>query len=260
MDLDVGRSDAGNLDWGPAPVLSPSVNHRSMRFVERWQDGNDLMAVVGFDGHFIWQNSMCAGWMGWSQATMRCVDWWEFVHPDHQDSLVTIAEALMNNGEFAGVPVLALRADGRYDWLMFDYIGDRGSERMFGVARPTNPDRQQTEQIAVGEWCLASGFTADHRAAGLLGLPPGTPVSLNDVLERVAARDRTQLRRALQVDLARAEAIGETVHIADHEHGLERLVRVAGGPTRTPDSGPPRSHGLVRQARRNDGTTSIPMK
>ena len=81
MDLDVGRSDAGSLDWGPAPVLSPSVNHRSMHFVERWQDGNDLMAVVGFDGHFIWLNSASADWMGWSQATMRCVDWWEFSTP-----------------------------------------------------------------------------------------------------------------------------------------------------------------------------------
>jgi hypothetical protein len=260
MDLDVGRSDAGNLEWGPAPVLPPSVNHRSMRFVKRWQDGNDLMAVVGFDGHFIWQNSMCADWMGWSQASMRCVDWWEFVHPDHQDSLVIIAEALMNNGEFTGVPVLALRADGRYDWLMFDYVGDPGSERMFGVARPTDAVGQQNEQIAVGEWCLASKFTADRRAAGLLGLPPDTPVSLNDLLERVAARDRTRLRRALQVDLARAESIGETVHIADHEQGPERLVRVAGGPRRTPDPGPPRFHGLVRQARRIDGTTSTPMK
>ncbi|GAA3062925.1 hypothetical protein GCM10010464_29040 [Pseudonocardia yunnanensis] len=128
-----------------------------MRFVERWHDGIDLMAVVGFDGHFIWLNSASADWIGWSQATMRCVDWWEFCHPEHQDSLVTIAEALMNSGEFTGVPVPAPRADGRYGWLMFDCIGDPGSERMFGVARPTTPDRQQSEQIAVGEWCLGLG-------------------------------------------------------------------------------------------------------
>ena len=229
-----------------------------MRFVERWQDGIDLTAVVGFDGHFIWLNSASADWIGWSQATMRCVDWWEFCHPEHQDSLVTVAEALMNNGEFTGVPVLALRADGRYGSLIFDCIGDPGSERTFGVARPTIPDRQQSEQIAVGEWCLASGFTADHRTAGLLGLPADTPVSLNDLLERVVPRDRTRLRRALQVDIARAESIGETVHIADHEHGLERLVRVTGGPTRTSDAGPPRSHGLVRHARRNGARLRYP--
>jgi PAS domain S-box-containing protein len=262
MDHDVGRSEEPrSVEWGPAPALPPSVNDRSMHFVARWQDGNDLVAVVGFDGHFIWLNDACAEWMGWSQATMRSVDWWEFVHPDHQDNLVIMAEALMNRGEFMAVPVLALRADGRYEWLIFDYLGDTDTERMFGVASPSTPDGEQTEQIIVGEWVQSgstSEFTADPGAAELLGLPPCTPVPTGDLLDRVASRDRTRLRRALQVDLARAESIGETVHIVDHEQGAEKLVRLAGGPIRTPDRGRRLCHGLVRQARRNDGATWLP--
>jgi PAS domain S-box-containing protein len=237
--------------WGPTPPPPAVVRRPHEAFVANWRAGARPAATMGFDGYFEWMNEPMRRWWGWSSETLTGVDWWEFVHPEHQDDMVAVVEAVMNHEQFVDVPCRALRADGRYGWLLLDLVADPGTERMFGMVRE-QAGAAQADPVRVGEWSLSpttAELTLTPAAARIVGLPAGTGLDLNDLLARLERRDRYRLRAELVAGWADRESVARDLRLDDDGPGPGTPVRfVAGRPGRVQPGGRvPSWHGFLRQ-------------
>jgi PAS domain S-box-containing protein len=250
MDRTGGPAEPGP-DRGAPPALPAALRGPVEQFAADWGAGERPAASMAFEGYFDWMNEHMRRWWGWSDETLRGVDWWEFVHPEHQEHMVAVVEAVMNRQRFAAVPFRALRADGHYRWLLLDLVAEPEVEQVFGMVRE-GPAATSADRVPVGEWGLSpttAELTLSPAAARIVGLPAGTGLDLGDLAARLDRRDHRRLAAELAAGWAGGESLALDVRLDADGAGPGTAIRfVAARPDRVPvDGRPPTWHGFIRQ-------------
>ncbi len=178
------------------------------------EDGTEMWTVWGFDSYFRAANQRLLGLLGWTEAELSSVSYWDFVHPDDQHPLVEALDRMMATADWlAGYEIRVLGRDGGWRRMQWDIVADRGTELMFGVGAEifVGESADGVARAPVGTWVWqgrAGAFTWSDEVYAMFGIPVGTPLTDGLIRSRIHPWDYPLVEQVWRARLADSEAHG----------------------------------------------------
>jgi PAS domain S-box-containing protein len=106
--------------------LNETLEHRvAETTAERdrvWRNSRDLLAVMGFDGYLKAINPAWEATLGFDEATLLALPFWEQVHPDDHAAVGALVERLRNGEAIARFEDRLRHADGSWRWIAWSLV------------------------------------------------------------------------------------------------------------------------------------------
>ncbi len=176
------------------------------------EDGTEMWTVWGFDSYFRAANQRLLGLLGWTEAELSSVSYWDFVHPDDQHPLVEALDRMMATaGQLASYEMRVLGRDGGWRRMQWDVVADRGTELMFGVGAQSvvGESADGVAGAPVGTWVRqgrAGTFTWSDELYAMFGIPVGTPLTDGLIRSRIHPQDYPLVEQVWRARLADSDA------------------------------------------------------
>jgi PAS domain S-box-containing protein len=178
------------------------------------KDAAELYIVCGFDSYFRAANQQLLQLLGWTEAELSSVSYWDFVHPDDQHPLVEALDQIMATANrLGGYEIRVLSRDGGWRRLQWDIVADRRTELMFGVGAEiiVGESADGMARAPVGTWVRqgrAGTSTWSDELYAMYGIPVGTPLTDGLIRSRIHPRDYPLVEQVWRARLADSEAHG----------------------------------------------------
>ena len=188
----------GQLTSGSAAPM-PSATDLA-RF---WDLSLAMMGVGSFEGYFTLVNPAYQEVLGWSAEELMLVPYWEFIHPDDQDTLVESGQQLIDGtiSSRFGYEVRMLGRDGRYRWTRWNTKAIPQEQLLYVIGVDISDARTEDEQVRVGSWEWRLPINEFHWSSemrDLLAITEGSTVPYEAFLQRVHSVDRQRVDHDLR--------------------------------------------------------------
>jgi PAS domain S-box-containing protein len=189
------------------------------------------MGMGDYDGNFRYVNAAYQDILGWSVEEFTSVPWWEFLHPDERNGLVSAAHQLMADGRARSEDtVRMLCREGCYKRIRWQTAVDREQRVFYCIGFPLGPAPSGDEPVAVSSWMwdVAGGtVTCSPELAKRLALGAGPTTTATTFLHRLHPDDRSRVRLRALDSLMTDERFAEDFRLL-HPDGTVRWVHAAG--------------------------------
>ena len=129
--------------------LERQVIERSRERGLNWQVSPDLLGVVNHDGYFELSNPAWQQVLGWSEAEIAAMPFFEFVHPDDFASTQAAFKDLINSKPVLGFENRYRHKDGGYRWL--SWVAAPEGQSIYATGRHITAEKQQAEALKQAE-------------------------------------------------------------------------------------------------------------
>jgi PAS domain S-box-containing protein len=87
-----------------------------------WRNSRDLLAVMGFDGYLKAINPAWEATLGFDEATLLALPFWEQVHPDDHAAIGALVERLRRGEAISRFEDRLRHADGSWRWIAWSLV------------------------------------------------------------------------------------------------------------------------------------------
>lgn len=103
-------------------TLEQRVSEATAELDRVWRNSRDLLAVMGFDGYLKAINPAWEATLGFDEATLLALPFWEQVHPDDHAAVGALVERLRKGEAIARFEDRLRHADGSWRWIAWSLV------------------------------------------------------------------------------------------------------------------------------------------
>jgi PAS domain S-box-containing protein len=104
-----------------------------------WRNSRDLLAVMGFDGYLKAINPAWEATLGFDEATLLALPFWEQVHPDDHAAVGALVERLRKGETVARFEDRLRHADGSWRWIAWSLVPE--GEVFYAIGRDVTAEK-----------------------------------------------------------------------------------------------------------------------
>jgi PAS domain S-box-containing protein len=108
---------------------------------------HDLVAVLGFDGHFKFLNSSWESTLGYSREELMAMQYMELIHPDDRAATREDAQRVMAGTRTTSFENRQRCRDGSYRWFSWSVTASNPEQVFYAAARDVTDQKRTEERV-----------------------------------------------------------------------------------------------------------------
>ncbi|WP_457092578.1 PAS domain-containing protein [Microvirga sp. P5_D2] len=117
-----------------------------------WRNSRDLLAVMGFDGYLKAINPAWEATLGFDEATLLAMPFWEQVHPDDHAAVGALVERLRRGEAVARFEDRLRHADGSWRWIAWSLVPE--GEVFYASGRDVTAEKAAAAELELAQEAL----------------------------------------------------------------------------------------------------------